>query len=341
MTKAVLLVNLGSPDSPAVPDVRRYLREFLMDPRVLDINPVSRFCIVNFFILPTRPQKSAEAYQAIWTGKESPLVSTSRNVQKLLQAQVNVPVHLAMRYQNPSIPDAIKKIRAEGVTDLFLVPLFPHYAMSSFESAVERVKEVARSVAPRMNIRVQPPYYNHPDYIEAMAEVAKPFISADFDHLLFSFHGVPERQIRKSDPTGSHCLSVPNCCEQSSPAHATCYRAQCFATVQAFVRKTGLKPSQYSVSFQSRLGRTPWLRPFTDEVIPQLARQGVKKLLVTCPSFVSDCLETTEEIGIRGRELFIEAGGKYFDLIPCLNGHPLWIKTLQNMVEGFVPGKPY
>ncbi|HSU55198.1 MAG TPA: ferrochelatase [Candidatus Dormibacteraeota bacterium] len=334
--KGVLLLNLGSPDSPSVQDVRRYLREFLMDGRVLDVSWPVRFCIVNFAILPSRPRQSAHAYQAIWTPAGSPLVVTSRNVQAKLRQRVSVPVELSMRYQNPSIPEAVGRLAEKGVTDLLLVPLFPHYAMSSFETAVERVKEVIAELAPQMQLTVQPPCYDAPDYITALVASAADFLSKPFDHLLFSFHGLPERQLRKSDPTGCHCLTAANCCESPSPAHATCYRAQCFKTVAAFVKQAGLPQNKYSVSFQSRLGRDPWLKPYTDFELPRLAQAGVKKMLVICPAFVSDCLETLEEIGMRGRETFLEAGGTDFALIPCLNEHPLWLDALENMVKRFV-----
>jgi ferrochelatase len=339
MSKGVLLVNLGSPDSPSVPDVRRYLREFLMDGRVLDVNWLLRFCIVHFAILPSRPKQSAHAYQTIWTSQGSPLIVSSRKLQQALQKRVDLPVGLAMRYQNPSIPDALNGLVKQGVDELLLIPLFPHYAMSSFETAVERVKEVAASLAPRMKIQVQPPYYADPDYIAALVGSARDFLTRDYDHLLFSFHGVPERQIRKSDTTGCHCLSTPDCCERPSPAHETCYRAQCFKTVAAFAQKAGLHAGKYSVAFQSRLGRDPWLKPYTDHELERLVGQGVKKLLVICPAFVSDCLETIEEIGMRGKETFLDAGGKEFAQIPCLNEHPLWQEALVNMVKRFT-GEP-
>ena len=333
--KGVLLVNLGSPDSPSVPDVRRYLREFLMDGRVLDVNWFLRFGIVHFAILPSRPKQSAHAYQTIWTKAGSPLVVTSRNVQTALGSQVEVPIELAMRYQNPAISPALCRLADKGVDDLLLIPLFPHYAMSSFESAAERVKEIAGKRAPRMRVQVQPPFFDHPDYIEALVQSAAPYLRKGFDHLLFSFHGVPERQIRKSDPTSSHCLSSPACCKTPSAAHATCYRAQCFKTVAAFVNSAGLSEKECSVAFQSRLGRHPWLKPYTDCELPLLAKRGVKKALVICPSFVADCLETLEEIGIRGRETFLGAGGTELSLIPCLNEHPLWLNALRHMIERF------
>jgi ferrochelatase len=207
--------------------------------------------------------------------------------------------------------------------------------MSSFESAVERVKEVADSIAPDMRITVQPPFYADPDYINALVASATPFLEKGFDHLLFSYHGIPERQLRKSDPTGDHCLARPDCCETPSPAHATCYRAQCFRTTAEFVKKAGIPASKYSVSFQSRLGRDPWLQPYTDFEVPRLAKEGVKRMLVICPAFVSDCLETIEEIGMRGRQSFMDAGGSEFSLIPCLNEHPLWLDALEKMIRNF------
>jgi ferrochelatase len=336
--KAVLLVNLGSPDSPSVADVRRYLREFLMDGRVLDAPWPIRFCVVHFAILPSRPKQSAEAYHTIWTPEGSPLVVTSKRVQALLQERLTAPVKLAMRYQNPSIPDAIAEMAGAKIDEVLLISLFPHYAMSSFETAVERVKEVAAQLGNGMRVHVQPPYFEHPDYIEALVGSARPFLDKPFDHLLFSFHGIPVRHLKKSDPTGRHCQVVEDCCNKPSPAHETCYRAQCFRTVKAFVKRAGLAPDRYSVAFQSRLGREPWLTPYTDKVLEELPKRGVKRLLVICPAFVSDCLETIEEIGMRGRETFEHAGGATYDLIPCLNEHPLWIKTLEGMAKNFLAG---
>src|SRR5215471_17336048 len=340
MKKGILLVNLGSPDSPSVSDVRRYLREFLMDGRVLDTPWPIRFCVVNFAILPSRPKQSAEAYHKIWTPAGSPLVVISRNVQVKLQARLNIPIELAMRYQRPSIDAGVQELARQGVDELLVIPLFPHYAMSSFETAVERVKEVAAKLAPAMRVTVQPPFYEEPDYVSALVASAREYLDKGYDHLLFSFHGLPERHLHKSDPTACHCLKVPNCCEVSSPAHATCYRAQCFKTVAAFVHKAGVPREKYSVSFQSRLGRDPWLKPYTDYELARFPSAGVKRLLVICPAFVSDCLETLEEIGIRGRETFISAGGSQFAQIPCLNEHPLWLDALEKMVMAFLGSYP-
>jgi protoporphyrin/coproporphyrin ferrochelatase len=338
MNNAVLLVNLGSPDSTAVGDVRRYLNEFLMDRRVIDVPWPLRRLIVGM-ILIARPKESAHAYQSIWTKEGSPLIVTSRHVREKLQERFPVPVELAMRYQNPSIADALRRLAAKKTDRTLLIPLFPHYAMSSYETAVVRVQQAARRIAPRMEIVVQPPYGDAPDYIAALAASARNHLEAGYDHLLFSFHGVPERHLRRSDPTGKHCLAVPNCCETASPAHATCYRAQCFKTVAAFAQAAQVPTGKFSVSFQSRLGRDPWLKPYTDQELAALPRRNVKKLLVICPAFVADCLETLEEIGIRGRKTFLDAGGEEFAQIPCLNEHPLWIAALEKMVRRFL-GSP-
>jgi len=335
MSKGVLLVNLGSPDSTAVTDVRRYLREFLMDGRVIDVPWPVRAFIVGV-VLINRPGQSAEAYRKIWTPEGSPLVVTSRRVQAKLQERVAVPVELAMRYRNPSIQEAVHKLAEEKVDELLLIPLFPHYAMSSYETAMVRVKKIAARLAPKMRIAVQPPYGDAPDYIAALTASAKNYLEAGYDHILFSFHGVPVRHLRKTDPTSDHCLMTLNCCNVASPAHATCYRAQCFKTVAAFVKQADVPAGKYSVSFQSRLGRDPWVMPYTDVVLAELPGRGIKKLLVICPAFVSDCLETLEEMGIRGRETFLSAGGTEFELIPCLNEHPLWLTALENMIRRFL-----
>jgi ferrochelatase len=307
-----------------------------MDGRVLDAPWPVRFFIVHGLILPFRPKQSAHAYQSIWTPSGSPLVTTSMRVQALLQQRFNLPVELAMRYQNPSIASALQHLAQRSVRELLVIPLFPHYAMSSYETAAERVRELARKHHPSLHLSIQPPYYQDPDYIAALAASAKPILDSGFDHLLFSYHGVPERHIRKGDPTRSHCLQHPDCCHTPSPAHATCYRAQCFATTAAFQKITGIQNA--SVAFQSRLGRDPWLTPYTDAEIERLARSGVRRLCVISPAFVADCLETIEEIGMRGRDTFLTAGGTDFQLIPCLNDHPRWIDTLERMIHQFAPG---
>lgn len=336
--QGVLLVNLGSPDSPAVGDVRRYLREFLMDRRVMDVPWPVRLAIVHLAILPRRALRSAEAYRSIWTPEGGPLVATSRRLTDAVRSRTSVPVELGMRYANPSIPAAVERLAARGVRRILLIPLFPHYAMSSFETAVERVRE---EVAARegVSLEVVEPYFEHPDYIAALAASAREYLGAGHDRLLISFHGLPERHLRKSDPTRAHCLSGADCCERPSPAHRTCYRHQCLRTAAAFVRAAGIPERQWSVAYQSRMGRDPWLEPCTETELVRLAREGVRRLVVVCPAFVADCLETIEEIGMRGRQTFLAAGGQELVRIPCLNEHPDWIAVLSGWVNRWV-GRP-
>jgi len=334
--KAVLLLNLGSPDSCSVGDVRRYLREFLMDERVLDAPWPIRALVVYFFILPFRPKQTAHAYSKIWTPDGSPLMVMSRKQQALLQEKVGLPVLLAMRYGSTSIPDAVSRIRREGFIDLFVAPLYPHYAMSSYETVVERVNDEIEKQGVTLKTTVLQPFYDEEAYVEALVERTKPFLEKDYDKLLFSFHGIPERHLRKSDPTHSHCLAAPDCCQGTHPAHATCYRRQCFQTVEKFVSMAEIPEEKYAVSFQSRLGRDPWLKPYTDFELERLGREGVKKILVMCPAFISDCLETLEEIAMRGAETFKKAGGESLQLIPCLNDHPEFIRFLEEKVAAWL-----
>jgi protoporphyrin/coproporphyrin ferrochelatase len=336
--KAVLLVNLGSPASPAVPDVRRFLGEFLMDKRVLDLPWPLRFGLVHFCILPTRPAHSAAAYQKIWRPAGSPLVVIGQEVRTELEGRLGLPVELAMRYPNSSVPAAIARLRDAGVDELLLIPLFPHYAMSSYETAVEHVRAALARLAPRVALQVIEPFYDDPDFIKALVASATPFLRQNYDHLLISFHGLPERHLRKTDPTHRHCLVQANCCDVESPAHRTCYRAQCFKTVGAFVKMAGV--TKYSMAFQSRLGRQPWIKPYTDEELHRLAADGVKRLLVLCPAFVADCLETLEEIGLRARDSFLQAGGHELVQIPCLNDHPLWLDTLAKWANRWQTATP-
>lgn len=325
---AVLLVNLGSPDSTSTSDVRRYLKEFLSDDRVLDTPKLIQQFVLNCFILPRRPQKSAEAYKKVWTEEGSPLIVTSKNVQALLQERIDDPVELAMRYGDPSIPGAIANLKAKGITRLLLIPLYPHYAMSSYETVVARVMEEIAQQMPELDVETVQPFYKEPEYIEALYQSAKPYLENEFDHLLFSYHGIPVRHLTKADSSNAHCQVVKDCCSTCSPAHSTCYKAQVLATTAAFIERAGIPEAKYSVSFQSRLGREPWIPPFTDHALPELAQSGKKRLLVIMPSFVSDCLETLEEIAMEGKEMFLEAGGESLEAIPCMNEHPAWIDFL-------------
>lgn len=336
--EAVLLLNLGSPDSPSVPDVKEYLREFLMDPRVLDSAYPIRWFVVNGMILPRRPKQSAEAYSKIWTDEGSPLILTSQKQQRLLQERSGLPVYLGMRYGSPSIPEIVRGIKQDGIERLFVIPLYPHYAMSSYETVVVRTMEEIRAQNLKLDISVLQPFYADQDYIDVLVKSVEPYLSDDLDQLLFSFHGIPVRHLKVADSSRGHCQVVDNCCAIASPAHSTCYRHQCLATVDAFKSKSSLDPAKIAVSFQSRLGREPWLSPYTDHTLEQLPKQGVKKLAVLCPAFVSDCLETLEEIDMEGRESFLEAGGESFTFIPCLNEHPAWIEFLNQRVNQWRKG---
>jgi ferrochelatase len=258
---------------------------------------------------------------------------SSRRIQDLLQQQVDLPVKLAMRYGNPSIPDVLKSMVNEKISKIYLIPLYAHYAMSSYETAVVRVEEVLKQIGPKVELKILPPFFNDPEYINALVSSPESHLAKPYDHLLFSFHGIPERHLKQEDASRSHCLIASNCCATPNPVHRTCYRAHCFQTVVAFVKKAGIAKEKYSIAFQSRLGREPWLAPYTDFELEKFPARGIKKLLVICPSFVSDCLETLEEISMRGKETFIEAGGEEFHQIPCLNENRTWINALKSFVQ--------
>lgn len=327
-------MNLGSPDSTEVKDVQKYLNQFLMDERVIDIPWIFRSLLVKGIIVPFRAPKSAEAYKIIWTKKGSPLVETTRELQNALQKEVDEPVEIAMRYGNPQMEagfDALLK-RNPKLEEVIALPLYPHYAMSSYETAVEYAKEIHQKKGYKFKLSFVDPFYNDPQYLNALADVIKPFLAEPYDHMLFSYHGIPQRHIRKSDITGNHCLQSENCCDVASPAHAHCYRHQVFTTTGLITEILDIPKDKYSLSFQSRLGKG-WLTPFTDFRLAELPAEGIKKLLILCPAFVSDCLETLEEIEIRGREIFMEAGGESFKMIPCLNVNPLWVKAVAGYVS--------
>ena len=339
MTTGYLLVNLGTPASTAVSDVRAYLREFLTDPYVIDVPTPIRQLIVNAFILPFRPRRSAEAYAKIWdaagAGTGSPLLHYSRQLHEAVLSQVNgAPCEIAMRYGKPGIPDALERLLAQNVTSIRLVCLYPQHADSTRTTTIEAVRQ---AVPASVEVQVIPPFFDDADYLNAQADVIKRHLPAEWDHLLLSYHGLPERHLTQADPTGSHCLSRPDCCEVASAAHATCYRHQARVTSQLLADRLGLTSERWSVSYQSRLGRLPWLEPYTDQVLAELPAKGVRHLAVACPAFVADNLETLEEIGIAGQETFLEAGGESFHLIPCLNDDPAWVSTLSSWLTGSGP----
>jgi len=332
--RGIVLMNLGSPDSTEVKDVRRYLNEFLMDERVIDTPYILRWLLVKGLITPTRAPKSAEAYKTIWTKEGSPLIVFTKQLQAALQLQMEEPVEIAMRYGSPTPKEAFDNLLRKNpdLEEVVAVPLYPHYAMSSYETAVEHAKETYKKNNYKFQLKFVEPYYNDADYINALAENMRPFLQQEYDHILFSYHGVPGRHIKKSDITGNHCLQMANCCDVASPAHAHCYRHQCFTTTRLVTGKLNIPKDKFSISFQSRLGKG-WLEPFTDIRLEQMPKEGIKKLLILCPAFVSDCLETLEEIEERGRETFIHSGGSKYTMIPCLNTNPLWVGTLKKLIQ--------
>ena len=334
--KGALLVNLGSPDSTSTKDVKKYLDEFLMDERVIDVPYLLRAFLVKGIILNTRPKKSAAAYKKIWWDEGSPLIVLSEKLQKKVQAHTNVPVELAMRYGNPSLKSGIEKLVKQGVSEIYMLPLYPQFAMATTETIEVLAKKIIKKHFPNVKLFSQPAFYNKPDYIKVLSNVIKTHLDKiKPDHVLFSYHGVPERHIKKSDPTKSHCKIDGTCCNTPSPAHEFCYRHQCYETTKQVAAALQLENGSYSTSFQSRLGKDPWLQPYTDETIDNFAKDGISNLAVVTPAFVSDCLETLEEIGMEAKHSFIENGGKTFNAIPCLNDNDLWAQTVGNWINNW------
>lgn len=328
-------MNLGSPDSTEVPDVKRYLDEFLMDKRVIDYPYLFRLLLVRGMITPKRAPKTAEAYRSIWWPEGSPLIVLTERLREALEARLGEPVAYTMRYGDPHPAKAFAELlrRAPALREVVLFPLYPHYAMSSYETAVEYARQAYRQGGYPFRLRVAAPYYREPAYIHALAETLRPHLEQPYDYLLFSYHGVPERHIRKGDITGHHCLSSAACCDTDSPAHAYCYRHQVITTMRLVARELGLPEGRYGLSFQSRLGREEWLRPYTAELLRELPARGIRKLVVLSPAFVSDCLETLEEMAMQGREQFLEAGGESYRMVPCLNTDPLWVDAIAGWLQ--------
>jgi ferrochelatase len=338
MSRGILLVNLGTPSSCNSADVRDYLNDFLMDPYVLDVPWALRRLIVSGFILPFRPARSARNYAKIWDhagpGTGSPLLHYSRQLEAAARTALDLPCELAMRYGEPSLAGALNRLESRNVTELLLIPLYPQFADSTCSTTVKAVRQL---VAARMKLRVLSPFYARDDYVTVLADSVRDHLPERWDHLLLSYHGLPERHITRADPTGNHCLASPDCCGTPSPAHATCYRHQCLRTSELLAAALGIEPERYSVSFQSRLGRLPWLTPYTDQTLAALPDRGVRKLVVACPAFVADNLETLEEIGMSGRKTFLNAGGETFTLVPCLNDRADWIAALARWCREILP----
>ena len=332
--KGALLINLGSPESPDPKDVKRYLGEFLMDERVIDLPKPLRTFLVKGIILNTRPKKSAKAYKKIWWEEGSPLIVLSKRLQEAVQKKVSVPMGLAMRYGSPSIEQGIKSLVDQGVDEIMLIPLYPQFAMATTETILVLAEKIKNEKYPELEFTVLPPFYNHPDYIRVLSQsIQEDLKDKKWEHLLFSYHGIPERHIRKSDITKSHCKIDKSCCQTTSEAHQYCYRHQCYETTRQVAEYLELKEGTYSTSFQSRLGVDPWLQPYTDQTVARFAKKGIKNMAIATPAFVSDCLETLEEIGMEAAEDFEEKGGEELHVIPCINTRTDWVNVMSRWID--------
>lgn len=340
MKKGILLVNLGSPDSPNPKDVKTYLGEFLMDERVIDVPLWARNLLVKGIILNTRPKASAKAYKKIWWEEGSPLIVLSERLQRKIQKQVEMPVALAMRYGSMTIKKGLQELVDKDVEEVLLFPLYPQFAMATTETITVLTEELRQQFFPNLKIESVPAFYNKPDYIEVLSNSIKKHLEGkNYEHVLFSYHGVPERHIRKSDVTNSHCKPSDKvdcvCCKTPSTAHQFCYKHQCKEVTRLVAEKLQFKEGSYSTSFQSRLGFDPWLQPYTDRTIERLGKQGIKNMAIVTPAFVSDCLETLEEIAMEGEEIFHEMGGKDFTTVPCLNDDDAWVALLTKWINNW------
>jgi ferrochelatase len=343
---AVLLVNLGTPRSPRPGDVRRYLREFLGDPLVLDMPAPLRFLLLELVILPFRPRRSARAYQKIWSPEGSPLLVHGRALARALAAELGAgyAVEIAMRYGEPGIREALQRLAARAPARLIGLPLFPQYSTAATGSVHAKLALEHARVPGLPPLEMLGAFYDRPEFTAAWAELAGERLGAfEPDFVLFSYHGLPERQLVRLDGGRGHCFASPGCCDAVGPANRDCYRAQCFATTRALAAELKLAPESLATSFQSRLGRTPWIKPYTDLLLPELAARGHRRLAVLCPAFVADCLETLEEIGIRAREQWRALGGEELLLVPSLNSEPAWVRAIASWSMGMgrtscVPG---
>jgi protoporphyrin/coproporphyrin ferrochelatase len=334
--KGVLLVNLGSPESPTAKDVKPYLDEFLMDRFVIDVPFLLRALLVRGIILQTRPKKSAQAYARIWTDEGSPLIVISKKMHKKVQSLVDIPVALSMRYGTITIMKGLQELKDKGVTEVMLFPLYPQHAMASTTTILVLAEELRAKHFPEIKFTTVPAFYNKPDYIKVLAESIKKHLEGfEYDHLLFSYHGIPKRHIRKTDITKSHCKIDRTCCSTPSPAHEFCYSHQCYETTKLVTEYLNIPKDKYSQTFQSRLAGDKWLTPYTDVEVNKMPEKGIKKLAVVTPAFVSDCLETLEEIAMEANHEFKVHGGEEFMAIPCLNEEDAWCQVVADWIEKF------
>lgn len=331
----VLIVNLGTPDSPKTPDVRKYLREFLMDGRVIDFPFIPRWMLVNLIIAPFRAPKSAKTYQEVWTEEGSPLKVYGFAVEQMLQEQLGdeYVVKLAMRYQSPSIADGLKYLQHQGLSKIVVVPFFPQYASATTGSIYEEVMRLLTKWQVMPELRFVNRFLDHPKFLEGFVRLGKKYMAEhSYDHYIFSYHGLPERQIRKGDVTKSQC-KLGSCCDTLNKDNQHCYRAQCFETTRLLVKELGIPEGKYTTCFQSRLGKDPWIKPYTEDLVKALPKRGDKNVLAFSPAFVADCLETTIEVGEEYKEEFEEAGGEHWQLVESLNDSKLWVEALVDIVK--------
>ena len=333
--KGILLVNLGTPDSPKTADVRVYLDQFLMDGRVIDINPLGRNLLVRGIIIPKRAKNSAKTYQEIWTEEGSPLLVYSYALQNLIAERLGEEYHveLAMRYQNPSLESSLKKLQELNVDSIKVIPLFPQYASATTGSIHQMIMESVSQWQIIPPIQFVNNYCDHPGMAKVFAKNAKKYLDAEkWDHVLFSYHGVPQRQMRKADISKKYCLQVEDCCKNYTDTNKFCYTAQCYQTTKAIAQEIGLSKDEYTLCFQSRLGNEPWMQPYTSTVLKELADKGKKKILVLSPAFVADCVETIYEIGVEYQEEFHSYGGERIQMVESLNADPEWVEALEDII---------
>lgn len=334
----VLLINLGSPDSPRPKDLRRYLKQFLSDPRVMGMTAPIRWLILNAFILPFRPRKISKKYQFIWQDEGFPLIHHGQKLtQRLAEELPKLKIRLAMRYGNPSLQKVLDEFKGDGIDELVILPLFPQYASATTGSVLEEVMRCLGEWEIIPGLRCIRDFFDHPGFINAWKVQGAKYWSRKPDHVLFSFHGLPESHIEQADPSGHHCLKREDCCNTISSINSGCYRAQCISTATRIAERLDIPESSWSVSFQSRLGRAHWLSPYTTDKVVELASKKIETLLVFCPSFVADCLETTEEILVEIKDLFLKHGGSHLELVPSLNSSEVWVDALVDLIGENVP----